>query len=331
MFLLRSTKIKGKRNFRRSNSLKQMKSSSFQLFLILFLMFLIISTIILLGMYIANYMVTKSFSDNVIDIMGDIESVETYIISIHIRFSLNAILMGLSDDTINRRTEKINKINELLKEIDILQSQITDLTYLFRTRSTSNILTTIKYEFFTNDICLLIENLKATENLDQDIKDIINRIKEKSFCEKLLKNVLTKGSSSFAFDLNEIFNQWRLFLQTNDFSVKSLQEIIGSQDFIDINYSLPYVYALGLNYLRIMLNKSNNYFDEIRVNMIIWFIFALLVCFFIFLGPMKIMINYLSKNLFRSLNLIKLFPFNMIANNKILENKISRMFRMQKV
>lgn len=334
LFLLRSNKFqKGRRAFKRSNSIRQLRGKSFQNFIFIFMLGVLIFSGIFIAIYTANYIMTKKFSENVIDIMGDMESVETYIISIHIRFSLNSVLMGLTDDDLDRRNIKQQKIKKLIQEIDILQSKITDLTYLFRLTTTSNILTDLKYKFFTADICALISDLKSNHvsGNDEVLDNILGRLKNKAFCESLIKNVLTKGSTSFAFDLNEIFVQWRLFIENNGFSSDSVKEIISSIDFRDINFSLPYVYAIGLYYLREMIRTSNDYFDEIRLNMIIWFIFAILASLAIFLGPLQLLTKYLSIMLFRNIALIRLFPFTMIGNNKMLENKITRMFRLQKI
>lgn len=334
LFLLRSNKFqKGRRTFRRSNSIRQSKGKSFQNFIIIFVIAISIVSGIFIAIYASNYVLTKNFSGNVIDMMGDMESVETYIISIHIRFSLNSVLMGLTDDDMERRSIKQQKIKKLIGEIDILQSKISDLTYLFRLTSTSNILTDLKYKFFTADICALISELKANHinGADEVLDNILGRLNNKAFCDNLMKNVLKKGSTSFAFDLNEIFVQWRLFIENNNFDPDSVKEIISSLDFRDINFSLPYVYAIGLYYLREMMKTSNNYFDEIRLNMIIWFIFAILASLAIFLGPVQWFIQYLSVMLYRNITLIRLFPFTMIGNNKMLENKITRMFRLQKI
>jgi hypothetical protein len=163
------------------------------------------------------------------------------------------------------------------------------------------------------------------------VKLIASRFKGLSFCQRLLKGILTKGSSSLAFELTEIFKQWQTYLRENDFTLYNTINIIQSKEFMDVNFALPYIYALGLVDLIEMLNRSVNYFVTYRDERVIWIIWTLILISLCFSFPAFKLVNYLKKNSEDSFNLLRIFPYLMITNNKMLENKISRISRMQKV
>ena len=316
-----------KRRIRRSNSLKVMKNVNFRKYLIFSCIGFLSLSGLIIGVYATNYASTRIFMENVIDVMNDIDSLETYSITISIRYAINSVLLGLFDQPSNVIQEKISIIDELLKEIDVLQGQITDLSIMFRKTGSSNILTDLKYEFFTKDLCQIGETLKTIESF----KDMSNLLGSEGICENLLKNVLTKGSTSLAFSVNELFQGWHLLMNYTSFSTYSLLEIIRSQEFIDANLALSYVYAIGKYYSVEMQQTTGNYFDQVRNGNLIWVILTMGMIIILFSMFFKNFIKYLKWNLKENFSLIGLFPFWMINCNKVLENKISKMFRMQKV
>ena len=335
-FLLKSDvnplKKRTHRNYKRSNSIKQIKGKKFQQFLIIFFITGTVLASAIIGIYLSNYISTQNFSANVIEITGDLESVETYVITLHIQYAVNSILLGLYDETSTRQTRRKELADDLLTIVDSMQSQITDLTILFKLSNTDHILTQLKYEFFTKDICELYNFIKENINSQVDeVKEIGNRLKGLEFCQKLLKNVLTKGSTSFAFEINEIFKQWQDFIRNNNFSKNDLQSILKTQEFLDINYALPYVYALGLYDITLMMSTAEKYFESVRSDRLTWFILTLIVVCIIFSFPFQKLIKHLSLYTENAFSLIKLFPYTMISNNKMLENKISRISKQQKI
>ena len=152
-----------------------------------------------------------------------------------------------------------------------------------------------------------------------------------SFSQQLLKNVITKGCTSFAFEINEIFKQWQDFMRQSNFSSDNLINIIKSQEFLDINYALPYIYALGLYDVNLMMTASENYFSKVRDERVIWFIIAMICITLILSVPYNKLIRHLNKYSNSCFALIKIFPYSMISNNKMLENKITRITKQQKI
>ena len=327
-----STGKKKHRSFKRTNSIKQIKGKKFQQFLIIFFLVSCIFGSVLMGIYLSNYLATSSFSTNVIEITGDLETVETYVITLHIQYAVNSILMGLYDETPARQILRKGLADDLLTVVNAMQSQITDLTALFKQSSTDHILTQLKYEFLTNDICELCNFLQQNINeQDANMQEIVNRLKGLDFCQDLLKNVLTKGSTSFAFEINEIFQQWQDFIQVNNFSETDLKSIIQTQEFIDINYALPYVYAVGLYYITLMMSTAENYFTTMRDQRLMWFIWTLIVICVVFSLPFQKLIKHLSVYTENAFSLIKIFPYAMVSSNKMLDNKITRIAKQQKI
>jgi len=210
-----------------------------------------------------------------------------------------------------------------------MQGQITDLSVLFKESSTDHILTQLKYQFFTNDICELINYIQENINEQAEaVQEIANRLNGLDF---LLKNVLTKGSTSFAFEINEIFQQWQDFMNANNFSQNDLKLIIKTQEFLDINYALPYVYALGLYDITAMMTTAENYFETGRNQRLMWFVWTLIVVIVVFSLPFQKLIKHLSIYTENAFSLIQIFPYVMISSNKMLENKISRIAKQQKI
>lgn len=190
----------------------------------------------------------------------------------------------------------------------------------------------MKFDFFTKDICELYSIIKTNINTQvESVRLIAGRLKEITFCQRLLKGILTKGSTSYAFELTEIFKQWQTYLRERDFTVDNTKSIIQTKEFMDINFALPYVYALGLFDILEMLDRSINYFISYREERVTWIIWTLIVISLCFSFPAFKLINYLKKDSEESFNLLRIFPYLMITNNKMLENKISRISRMQKI
>jgi len=312
---------------RRSNSLKTFKNWEFQrFFLVIMLIFLMFSGLII-GVYMIYYANTSLFIENTLDIMNDIDSVETYSITISIRYAMNSVILSLYDQTPDVVEETTAIISTLLVEIEDLQSTIIDFSTMFKNTGSSNILTDLKYEFFNEDLCLVAETLKS----NADFAQMASLLGSQAFCDLLLKNILTKGSTSLAFSVNELFDDWQLLMNNSAYNEESLLEIIGSQDYLDTNLALAYVYSIGKYYSEEMLDKTSVYFDEIRTSNIIWIIFALLMIVVLFLMGFKKLMRNLREDLKENFSLILLFPFNVISGNKVLENKIAKMFRKQKI
>ena len=287
---------------------------------------------LIIGVFLSNYVATDSFSANVIEITEDLESVETYVITLHIQYAANSVLLGLFDENAERKQQKMLFADQMLDVVGQMQSQITDLTTLFKVSQTDHILTQLKYEFFTKDICELINYIQENiQEQDDNVKEIANRLKGISFCQQLLKNVLTKGSTSFAFEINEIFKQWQDYIRYGDFAKNDLISIVETQEFLDINYALPYVYALGLYDITLMMQTAENYFQKVRDERVMWFAWTLIVIFAIFSLPYQKLIKHLNRYSENAFSLIKIFPYTMINNNKMLENKISRITKNQKI
>jgi len=307
---LNSTKKVKHRHFKRSNSIKQIKGKKFQQFLIIFFI----------------------FGFNVTEIIGDLESVESYVITLHIQYAVNSMLMGLYEETPERKLKKMTDADELLKIVNNMQSQITDLTILFKVTNSDRVLTQLKYEFFTKDICELYRFIQ--ENIEDqvyEVKEIADRLQSMDFCQKLLKNILTKGSTSFAFEINEIFKQWKDYIRNSDFREIDLISIIKTKEFIDINYALPYIYALGIYDITLMMATAEKYFESVRIERLIWFIFTLIAVTTIFSVPFQKLTKHLNDYTENAFSLIKIFPYAMISNNKMLENKIIRITKQQKI
>ncbi len=85
-----------------------------------------------MGIFLSNYISNTKFAANVIDITKDLESVETYVISLHIQYSVNSILLGVYDEPPERKSLILKKADFLLNDIEQIQSIITDLSYLFK-------------------------------------------------------------------------------------------------------------------------------------------------------------------------------------------------------
>lgn len=320
------------KGYKRSNSINQIKGKKFQQFLFIFFIMAISFGLSLIAIYMSNYFATNSFASNVIEITGDLESVETYVITIHIQYAINSILLGLFDETNERKQMKMALALDLLSSVDSMQSRITDLNLLFKTSSTERILTQLKYEFFTKDICELVDNLKTNLNEQTlEIQEIASRLQDRRFCQGLLKKVLTKGSTSFAFEINEIFQQWQDYIRNSNFSREALNQIIETQEFIDINYALPYVYALGLYDITLMMSRAESYFDEVRNSRLLWFILAISLISLVFTLPFRDLTRHLNSYTENAFSLIKIFPYSMISNNKMLDNKITRISKQQKI
>lgn len=89
----------------------------------------------LIGIFLSNYISNDKFAKNVIDITKDLESVETYVISLHIQYSVNSILLGVYDEPPARKKSILEKADYLLEDIEKMQSIITDLSYLFKVKN----------------------------------------------------------------------------------------------------------------------------------------------------------------------------------------------------
>ena len=320
------------RSVKRSVSVNQIRGKKFQVFLIIFFTGAFAISSGILGLYISNYVAVNDFSSNIIEITGDLESVESYVLTLHIQYAANSILLGLYDETPERRVQKMSESDALLEYVDTMQSKITDLGTLFKVSNTEHILTQLKYEFFTKDVCELYNLIKENiNNHIEDVQEIANRLKGIDFCQRLLKNVLTKGSTSFAFEINEIFKQWQDYIRQNNYSSENVMKIIQTQEFLDINYALPYIYALGLYDINLMMTSSESYFETVRNQRVVWFILTLIVITFLLIAPYQKLIRHLNTHSEACFSLIKIFPFVMISNNKMLENKITRITRQQKI
>ena len=273
-----------------------------------------------------------SFAANVIEITGDLESVESYVLTLHIQYAANWILLGLFNENPDRKQQKMEESNSLLDIVDTMQSSITDLGKLFKVSNNDHVLTQLKYEFFTKDICELYSLIKQDiNNQPEEVQEIANRLKGITFCQQLLKNVMTKGCTSFAFEINEIFKQWRDFMRQSNFSSDNLISIIKTQEFLDINYALPYIYALGLYDVNLMMSASENYFLKVRSEQVVWFVITLIFITLLLSVPYQQLISHLNTHSNACFELIKIFPYAMISNNKLLENKISRITKQQKI
>lgn len=312
---------------RRTNSLNLMKNSNFQYFLWSFFIILIGIFGVVLGVYVYNYNNTSVFIENVLDIMNDVDSLETYSITISIRYALNSILLGLFDQPADIIQEKVINLAILLQDIDLLQISITDLSKMFKRTGSSNILTDLKYEFFTNDLCKVGESLKSIDSF----REASVLLGSEVFCDNLLKNVLTKGSTSLVFSINELFEGWGLLMQSSNYSKIALLEIVNSQEYIDANLALAYVYAIGKYYSSEMLKKSVEYFDGVRNGNILWGVFTLAMILVLFWVGFRKWMKQMRESMRRNFSMIVIFPFEMINSNKVLENKISKMFRMQRL
>jgi len=325
-------KQKKRHRAKKTVTINQLKGRKFQLFLLFFLFSSTAIASAIIGLYLSNYLAVNYFSSNVTEITGDLESVESYVLTLHIQYAANFMLLGLYDQSPERKIEKMAQFDALLDEVNIMQSQITDLTSLFKLSNTDHILTQLKYDFFTNDICELCNYIQMNINSQvADVQEISNMLEGIGFCQDLLKNVLTKGSTSLAFEVNQIFQQWQDFIRRDNFSGADLVSIIQTQEFLDINYALPYIYALGLYDINLMMINSENYFQNVRSERLVWFIITLFVIAILFTVPYQKLIRHLNTHANNCFALIKIFPYTMINNNKMLENKIIRITKQQKI
>lgn len=313
--------------FHRSNSINPLKNAHFQRFLMVFTVILVVFAALIVGIYLINYQETGVFMDNTVDIMNNIDSLETYSITISIRYALNSVLLGFYSESAELIKQKLPIFSQILNEVNVLQSTITDLSTMFRKTGTSNLLTDIKYEFFTTDICKVAEKLKNSDSF-QEMQALLA---SEEFCDNLLKNVLTKGSTSFAFSANELFESWQILMEYENYSLETLLLIIQSQEYRDVNLALVYVYAIGKYYSNEMQKKTENYFDDTRNQAILWLCGCLAMLLAVFSTGFRGIVRYLREALRKTFCLIQIFPFVMISTNKVLENKIAKMFRLQRI
>lgn len=313
-------------------SFNQVSGRKFKFFLLIFFFGVLSISISIIGLYLSNYVSVNSFSANVIEITGDIESIESYVLTLHVQYAVSSIFLGLYDETSERKNERIVESIDLLKDVMAIQNQITDMATLFKVSNTDHILTQLKYNFFTKNICELISNIKENvQDQESDIREIADRLKNIDFCRNLLKTVLTKGATSFALKINEIFQQWQNFIGSKNFSSEDVIKIVQTDDYMDIIYALPYIYALGMYDVSMMMIVSENYFEAVRNNMLAWFIVTLIIVSLFLSAPFQKIIKHLNEHWESCFSLIKIFPYVMISKNKMLENKISRIGRQQKI
>ena len=316
---------KGK--LRRSNSINLTKNWGLQRHLLITLGVTLCLMGLIVGVYMIFYTSTSAFIDNTLDIMNDIDCLETYSITISIRYAINSVILGMFDQNNQTIQQKSTLIKTLLDDIEYLQASITDLSQMFKKTGSSNILSDLKFNFFTKDLCLVSETLKTQANFAK----LATLLGSKSFCDKLLKNILTKGSTSLVFSVNELFQGWQLLMSSSGYNLSSLMEIIQSQEYLDANLALAYVYAIGKFYSNEMQDKTGVYFESVRNTNIIWIVFTLFMALILFGIGFRRLMRYMRENLKETFSMIQLFPFSLIGVNKVLENKISKIFRLQKI